>query len=405
MKPPSDPLASRAAHAPPLSRRELLRLLGSGGAAAVLAACGRVEDAEPAAAGGDAGTASMWVKDPAPFIRHPTNLETRLEHVEGLLTPNDLFFVRNHTPTPRIDVESYRLRVEGDGIERAVELAYQDILRLPSRSVVAYVECAGNWRRFFGEVMGTPASGGQWGTGGVGCAEWTGTPLSSVLDLAGLRRTAVDVNLLGLDAGEFSRPMPVDKALDDDTLLVYAMNGAALPADHGFPIRTVVPGWVGSNSVKWLGRIVVSNERIWVKNNTTSYVMVGPDWPADRYAPAEGGPITELSIKSALALPWPATLQPGERTVRGFAYSPGAPIAEVEWSLDGGGTWRPARMVDPVLPRAWARFEIFWNAPAGSHTIAVRATDERGNTQPPSVPFNENGYLYNVPLPHPVRVG
>lgn len=400
-----DALASLAAEAS-LSRRQVLSLLGSGGAAAVLAACGRVEDGAAGAEEGDAAaTMRPWVKDSAPFIQHPTNLETRLERIEGLLTPNDQFFVRNHTPTPRIDAATYRLRIEGDGIERPVELAYEDVLRLPSRSVVAYLECAGNWRRFFGEVMGTPASGSQWGTGGVGCAEWTGTPLSSVLDLAGLRRTAVDVNLLGLDEGEFNRPMSVGKALDDDTILVYAMNGEPLPPDHGFPLRAVVPGWVGSNSVKWLGRIVVSNEKVWVKNNTTSYVMMGPDWPADRFAPAEGGPINEQSIKSALALPWPARLEAGERTVRGFAYSPGARVAEVEWSLDGGGTWRPARLADPILQHAWARFEIFWNAPAGSHTVTVRAIDELGNTQPPNVPFNEKGYLYNAPLPHPVRVG
>jgi DMSO/TMAO reductase YedYZ molybdopterin-dependent catalytic subunit len=344
-----------------------------------------------------------WVKVPEPFIRHATNLETRLEDLEGFLTPNERFFVRNHSATPRIEADTYRLHVEGDAAERTLELSLADLRAMPSRSVVAYLECGGNWRGMAPVVLGQTAQGGQWRTGAVGCAEWTGVPLAAVLEAAGVRPGAVDVNLVGLDEAGFERPMTVSKAMDPDTILAYSMNGAPLPADHGFPLRAVVPGWVGSNSIKWLGRVVVSSERIWVRANTSSYVLVGEAWPAEQYAPAEGAPITEQSIKSALALPWPATLAPGPHVLRGFAHGP-RPIRSVAWSDDEGRTWEEARIVSPVLPHAWVRFEFGWNATPGDHTVMVRATDAEGREQPMTVPFNEKGYLFNMVLPHPVKV-
>lgn len=381
-----------------LTRRTFLHTLSAGGSAVLLGGCTRGPGTASAA---DSG--APWVKDPTPFIQHPTNLETRLEDITGFLTPNSLFFVRNHAPTPRIDPVTYRLRVEGNAIERSLDLTYDDLLALPSHTTIAYLECAGNWRGFFDTVVGRAASGGQWGTGAVGCASWTGISLASVLERAGVRSDATTVNLVGLDQGAFERPMPIEKALDRDTLLAYSMNGEPLPPDHGFPIRAVVPGWAGGSNIKWIGRIVVSSEQIWTKNNTTSYVLIGDDWPRDEYEPAQGAPITTLNVKSALALPWPASLRAGSQRLRGFAYSPHGKIARVQWSIDGGG-WRNARILNPVLPHAWVRFEIAWNATAGDHTMRVRATDELGNTQPDSVPFNEKGYLLNIPLPHPVQV-
>ncbi|MDH4045876.1 MAG: sulfite oxidase, partial [Gemmatimonadota bacterium] len=361
-------------------------------------------DTGGAAADAAQPAAAFWRKDPSPFIQHPTNLETRLETLHGLITPNELFFVRNHSPTPTIDIATYRLRVAGDAVARPLALTYDELVALPSRSVIAYVECAGNWRGFFGSVLGKVASGVQWGTGGIGCAEWTGVPLRAVLELAGVRPDAVDVNLVGLDEGAFSRPMPLAKALDPDTLLVYAMNGAPLPPDHGFPIRAVLPGWVGGSSVKWIGEIQVSAQHTWVKNNTTSYVLIGPEWPADQYAPAEGAPITTQTIKSALALPWPATLPRGRQILQGYAHSPHGRITHVEWRVAEADPWQRARVLEPTLPHAWAQFEFAWEPRPGSHVVTVRATDERGNTQPDTVPFNEKGYLLNIPLPHPIEV-
>lgn len=383
-----------------VSRRRFLAAAAAGGAAA-LGAC---EAPEPATGAEDAGQRT-WFKDPTPLIRHGTNLETPAEFIRGTITPNDLFFVRSHGPTPEIDAATYRLRVEGDAVTSPLELTLDDVLALPSRALITYVECAGNWRSFFRETHGRTATGTQWRTGGAGCAEWVGTPLREVLELAGLSHDAAYVNLIGLDDAGFSRPMPIEKALDADTILAYRMNGEPLPADHGYPLRAIVPGWAGSNSIKWVGRIEVSSEPIWVRSNTESYVLIGPEWPPEEHQPAACGPVTVQTVKSALALPWPARLSPGRNLIRGFAYSPHGAIASVRWSADGGATWAEARLVGPVLPRAFTLFEFGWDAPAGARHLLVRATDEAGNTQPDDAPFNEQGYLLNVPVPHPVQVG
>lgn len=387
-----------------ISRRDLMKIFAVGGVGAVFAACER-PPAPSSSSSTELGAASVpWVKDTGPFIQHPTNLETRLELLDGVITPNELFFVRNHAPTPRIDASDYRLRIEGDAIDQPVELTMDDLRGLPNESVVAYLECGGNWRGFFGSVVGQAAAGGQWTTGGVSCADWSGPTLASVLALAGVRSNAVDVDLIGLDDGNFSRPMPIARALDPTTLLAHTMNGVDLPPDHGFPVRGVVPGWVGSSSVKWLGRIVVSSETVWSSNNLTSYVLIGDDWPADQYAPADGAPITTGVVKSALALPRPAELSRGPNTISGFAYSPSGPVQRVEWSDDGGSTWQNARILDPVLPHAWQRFQFDWDATVGDHTLLTRATDSAGRSQPDQMPFNAKGYLLNIVLPHAVTV-
>ena len=400
-----------------LSRRDALAAMAAGVA---LAACGDEgsgadgsREVVPAAGADEAagngmpdGTPRVWTKDPSPFVRHGTNLETRLADLDGLLTPNDLFFVRNHAPTPVIDPASYRLAVDGPGAGMEVELSLDDLRTLPSHTLISYIECAGNWRGFFQRVTGRTASGSQWGTGAVGCAEWSGPRLANVLALAGVGDGAVDVNVIGLDDAGWARPMPLAKALDPDTILALTMNGEALPPDHGFPVRAVVPGWVGSSSVKWVGRIEIATGKVWVRSNTTSYVLVGEDWPADRYAPADGAPITTGVVKSALALPYPAVLSPGSQRLRGFAYSPGGVVVNVEWSVDDG-LWAPARLIGTpgALPHAWARFEFEWDAPPGSHVIRTRATDAAGDSQPLEAVYNEKGYLLNVALPHPVEVG
>ncbi len=388
------------------SRREALALIAAGVAAGSCTP-DRSEDASPSEGTTDAPSQPPnWVKDPAPFVQHGTNLETRLADLHGLITPNDRFFVRNHAPTPIIDPAEYALTVGGPGAQTEITLSLDDLRALPTHSLIAYIECAGNWRGFFQQVTGRTASGSQWGTGAIGCAEWTGPRLADVLALAGLRDNAVDVNVIGLDDGAWARPMPVAKAVHPDTMLALTMNGVPLPPDHGFPVRAVLPGWVGSSSVKWVGRIEVATEKVWVRANTTSYVLVGDEWPADRYQPADGAPINTGAIKSALALPHPAELPPGPQRIRGFAYSPQGPITQVEWNQNDG-PWSPARLIGASadLPHAWARFEFEWEPQSGDHVLRSRATDAAGNTQPLEGVFNEKGYLLNLALPHPIRVG
>ncbi|MYA65440.1 MAG: hypothetical protein F4Y21_12445 [Gemmatimonadetes bacterium] len=154
-----------------------------------------------------------------------------------------------------------------------------------------------------------------------------------------------------------------------------------------------------------MGRIEVATEKVWVRANTSSYVLVGDEWPADRYAPADGAPITTGMVKSALALPHPAQLAAGPQRLRGFAYSPRGPVEGVEWCVNDG-RWARARLIgaSAAMPYAWCRFEFEWTAPPGSHVIRTRATDAAGDTQPLEGVYNANGYLLNVALPHPVEV-
>ena len=335
------------------------------------------------------------------FIDHGINQETRLETLRGYLTPASQFFVRQHSNVPAIDLRTWRLRVEGEAVERPVELTFDDLLRLPSRSVTAYIECAGNGRAFFNEFMGKVASGTQWRYGAIGVAEWTGVPLGAVLELARVRpdtpRDILNVLVEGLDSVKVNRPMSLAKALEDDTLLAYAFNGEPVPADHGFPVRAIVPGWVGINSTKWVGRIEVRKSVIDVPTTTKTYVLEGPDYP-DRVV------VRGQTLKSAVALPWGGTLTAGRQRVRGFGWSPVGQIRRVDVSLDRGATWQPAALRDPNTPRAWVRWDFEWDAKPGDYTILTRATDDKGNTQPSKISWNAQGYGYNVPVPHPVKV-
>jgi DMSO/TMAO reductase YedYZ molybdopterin-dependent catalytic subunit len=396
-----------------VSRKGLLQLVGS--ALPLLAGGKPLAAPAPAAA----RTVGPPIRKPLPaewFVPFGTNAETRWDSLAevGYEVPNDRFFVRNHTATPTIDHRTWRLRVFGDGLRLrpgagdAVEFSLRDLKRLRSRKLTALIECAGNGRSFFAGQQGTPAYGTQWALGGVGVAEWRGVPLSEVLERSGITKAAVDVLPQGLDAnvvtggvdlGKVRRPLPVDKALED-VLLAYEMNGVPLPPDHGFPVRLVVPGWVGIASVKWLGQIEVSTRPLFSPWNTTSYRMFGPDYPVD--AP----PLTNQPVKSALELPRGAVLPLGRRTtLTGRAWSGTAAIRRVEVSTDRGATWAAAKLYGPNRPGAWARwkFDVEPRSP-GEHEVWVCATDEEGRSQPLSVPFNTFGYLYSAVVRHPVVV-
>jgi DMSO/TMAO reductase YedYZ molybdopterin-dependent catalytic subunit len=332
------------------------------------------------------------------------NKEMRWENMyeRGYLVPNELFFVRNHTRTPLVEANKWRLKVEGSGVQKPMELTYSEILSMPSVSVIRYVECAGNGRSFFAAVHGKKADGTQWKLGAIGVAEWTGVPLSEVLNRAGLKKSATDVMPEGLDDLKVRRPMPVAKALEEDTLLVYAMNGQPLPPDHGFPLRVLVPGWIGVANIKWVGRIEVSEKPLFSNWNTDTYVLIGPDYRPE--PPSKGPVLSNQDLKSALELPWGGEVSVGRRLVRGRSWSPFGKIAKVEYSLDQGKSWQTARLREPNIAAAWVRWDFDWQPQPGKYTIRVRATDEKGKTQPDQVPFNQQGYLYNAMVDHPLEV-
>jgi DMSO/TMAO reductase YedYZ molybdopterin-dependent catalytic subunit len=329
----------------------------------------------------------------------PPNYESRLDQVAGWITPRDLHFVRSQNQAPAIDPDTYRLSIEGDAVGKPIELSLADLKALPSRSQVNWLECAGNSRVQYERVLGKAVDPAQlpWGQGAVSNAEWTGVSLSTVLDMADISPDAVDVMPVGLDEQHVARPMPLEIARRPETMLAYAMNGDPLPPDNGFPVRAVVPGWIGTNSIKWVGQIIVSKQPLKVKWNTTSYALHGPDYPDD---PA----LTFQPPKSVVALPWEASLKPGQQTVRGFAWSPYGKVAKVEYSFDGGKSWQSATLLEPNQPLSWVRWQFAWNAEPGSYEISTRVTDEKGNTQPDAVNWNSLGYLYCAVVAHPVTV-
>ena len=383
-----------------VSRRRFLKALGGAGAAGALQGVA----SRPTAAQ-TAPPAPVVKPTPADlFNDYGSNKEMRWEamYQRGYLTPTEAFFVRNHTRTARIDVAAWRLKVDGSGVGRPLELTFDELVGLPSVSVIRYVECAGNGRSFFESASGKKAQGTQWKLGGVGVAEWTGVPLREVLDRAGIKPTARDVMPHGLDDLKVRRPMPVAKALADDTLLVYAMNGQPLPPDHGFPARVLTPGWIGVANIKWVGRIEVSDQALFSSWNTDSYVMIGPGFQPS--PPSKGPVLSTQSLKSALELPWGGEVASGRRLVRGRAWSPFGKIAKVDYSLDQGATWQAARLREPNIATAWVRCDFEWDARPGKAGIRLRATDEMGNVQPDRVPFNEQGYLFNAVVEHPLVI-
>lgn len=279
---------------------------------------------------------------------------------------------------------------------------------MPCITIAAYLECAGSMRSLFGFASGKLPKWTPWSLGAMGVARWTGVPLAHILERAGICSTAVDVNMRGLDddgTGQgVCRPIPVEKAMAKDTILAYGMNDALLPIDHGFPLRAIVPGWIGAASIKWLGEIEVLSEPVWVPRNTEMYILEGKAWSPDKYAPAKGKPLDEQNIKSSLALPLPASLPRGEHKIWGVARSPHAPIARVEWCCDGEDEWSTAELYPTTGGSNWTRFSFDWNATPGTDNLMTRATDEALNQQPHHATSNAQGYLFNSVYKHPVVV-
>jgi DMSO/TMAO reductase YedYZ molybdopterin-dependent catalytic subunit len=400
----SEQLASRTG----LSRRDVLKL---GAALSVAAGVAQVAPAGAArAATLPPGSPIVKPLPPEWFVNFGTNAEMRWDAVQplGYKIPNERFFVRDHTATPLIDVRTWQLRVFGSGLAGPGKtFTYDQLRRLPHREVVAFIECAGNGRSLFASQQNTPAPGTQWGLGAIGVAHWRGVPLVEVLKRAGLSRRAVDVMPSGLDPnvvtggvafGHVRRPIPIEKALDD-ALLVLEMNGKPLPPDHGFPVRLLVPGWVGIANIKWVGQIEVSDQPLFSFWNTQQYVLTGDAYPDQPV-------LTTQTVKTAWELARGAEL-PANTPVQliGRAWSGTSAIRQVEVSIDQGTTWTPARLHGRNLPGAWTRFRYTLPPrPAGNLELWARATDDHGSTQPQAVPFNTFGYLFGAVVRHPVTL-
>ncbi|MFF1842305.1 sulfite oxidase [Streptomyces sp. NPDC058232] len=394
-----------AARSAGIERRDLLRFVAAASVTGLVAAA-------PAQA---ADSPAPGIVKPLPselFTVRGTNAETNFAALRstGLLTPADRFFVRNHTVTPRIDAAGWRLTVWGSGLTgSAVDFTYDQLRALPSVTRTAFVECAGNARSFYSTQQNQQVSGTAWTLGAIGTARWRGVRLADVLRLAGIGRNAVDVLPRGLDnevvsdgtnLGRVRRPLPVAKALDD-VVLAYEMNGEPLPPDHGYPVRLIVPSWVGIANIKWVGDIEVSAEPLLSPWNTGLYRLFGPAYP-----PEGSAPLTRQTLKSAFELA-PGVSVPVHRrqVLTGRSWSGGAPVRTVEVSTDGGARWRRARLRDEPRSGSWVRWSADWlPKERGPAVLMARATDRTGRTQPDVAVHNTQGYLFDAVVRHGVHV-
>ncbi len=340
------------------------------------------------------------------FVQHGTDVESRWGQDVPHLTPTERFFVRNHTEPPAVDADAWRLTVGGDGVRRERVYSLADLRALPTTTYERAIECAGNGRRLFRDQQGTHRPGTQWGTGAIGVARWTGVPLATLLHDAGLRDDAVQVMPVGLDRtyvedgvdhGHVRRPLPLAKALED-VLVAWEMNGEPLAPDHGFPVRLVVPGWVGIASIKWLGELQVTTTRVDSPWNTRWYRMQGAGWDD------ANATLDRMPVKSTIDVAEP--LEVGRMSVlRGRAWSGGATVAAVEVSTDGGQSWHEATLTGPNEPSSWVEWEHAWTpGAAGVHELLTRATDSHGRTQPGRATPNDQGYLFDAAVRVPVLV-
>lgn len=332
----------------------------------------------------------------------PEDLEMPLSGFSDYITPIEHFFVRTHVYAPRVNMNEWQLKVDGE-VATALTMTMEDLKRLPTVELVSVVECAGNGRGFYEPSM----PGLQWANGGVGNGRWRGVRLADVLRRAGVKESAKEILFNGADIPigtmpDFQRSIPIKKAFDAQTLLAYEMNGEVLPVKHGFPLRVVAPGWAGSSSVKWLMSISVLHQEhdgFWMKR---AYRHPGrPVEPGTAVPPEQMQSVTSLRVKSVIAAPLDGSQVVNGKpvTIRGVAWSGDAgPVTAVDVSVDGGRSWRPTTLQrDQRTQFGWRQWERSWT-PNGEayYTILSRARDAAGNTQPFDQEWNPSGYGWNV---------
>jgi sulfite oxidase len=330
----------------------------------------------------------------------PEDLETPARLFDSWITPADILYVRQHIPRPApIEANTYRLAVTGL-VSKPLSLTLADLERLPQQTVPATLECTGNGRAFFRPKV----PGIQWSRGAIGNLEWSGPRVADVLALAGADSAAAFLEIDGADSGvaatpDFIRAIPISKAMDTSTLLALRMNGKPIPDIHGFPARLVVPGWNGTNFVKWVTRLSLTATR----NNgffmNPAYRFPKTPVPPGGAALAEDlEPIQGMPVKSTITAPEDqASLTLGAQVVRGFAWAGEEIIERVEVSTDGGSRWTDAELSPQKFRYAWRLFEHRWQAEnSGYYTILSRATDSAGRVQPIVATWNPSGYLWNA---------
>lgn len=349
-------------------------------------------------------------KDPGLLVLNdrPINAETPAHLLDDEVTPADKLFVRNNgLPPAKVDPAAWTLTIDGEACQQSKTFTLADLKkRFEQHTLQLVIECGGNGRSEFYP----PAGGNQWTTGAVGCPEWTGVRLADVLNDCGIAKSAVYIGYYGADthpSGDpkkvvISRGVPMTKALEDETLIAWAMNGADMPAVNGHPLRLVCGGWPGSTSGKWLTRVAIRDR---VHDGTK---MGGKAYrvPCEAVAPGEKVAdsamciIEAMPVKSLITFPRSGIVHKSGQSldVRGHAWAGDDSVARVDISIDFGQTWQRAALRKPKNRLAWQHFASTISFPAkGYYEIWARATDSKGRAQPMIVPgWNPKGYLNNA---------
>lgn len=420
--PPNNPATpARPAAAGPdliesLNRRDFLK---SGGLAALAAALGAPIPFADRLAPGLVPTALAQQAAGATVIPgkrglrvlgdRPLNAETPVTLLDAEITPTEHHFVRNNGHVPeraeKRDLTGWKLTIDGE-VEKTLQLTLDSLRRYPTHTRALVLECAGNGRGGFQPS----ASGNQWTLGGVGCALYTGVLLRDVLKDAGVKSSAIYIGYIAEDPHlsrmpdkeAISRGVPIAKALDEHTMLVWEMNGEPLPALHGWPVRLICPGWPASTSGKWLNRI-------WIRDRLHDGTkMTGYSYKLPKYPVAPGTDVREedmkiiheLPVKSVITNPASGTEAPVNRVValRGQAWSGFGDVTAMHISYDFGASWVECSLRKPRNKYAWQRWTAEFRLPTrGYYEIWARATDNTGEMQPMLVPgWNPGGYCNNA---------
>jgi DMSO/TMAO reductase YedYZ molybdopterin-dependent catalytic subunit len=411
------------------SRRRFLKLFGAVSGSAALArwvrarqmlaqepsAAKRIESFTGPGANPHWNSIGPYVSEPqkAPLILltdRPVQLETPRHFFLTPFTPNEAFYVRWHLEDipNAVDLKEWRLRVEGN-VTKPLALSLPQLLtQFKPVSIAAVNQCSGNSRSFFQPRV----PGGQWGNGAMGNAMWTGARLRELLDAAGVKSGSVQVQFEGLDTGagpkglgsnRFLKSLDLTNAVLDETIVAYLMNGEPLPMLNGFPVRLVIPGYFAvywTKSVSWIRVLESPDDNFWMK---TAYRI--PDTPRGTTTPEDVKvgkvktiPIERMPVRSFLISPDGSSKIPAGLgvTLRGIAFSGYGKVVKVEVSDDGGNTWKAAELGEDHGAYSFRGWQAPWTPRTpGKYSIALRATDEKGNVQPDEAVWNPGGYLWN----------